>query len=419
MGRLSALMQRSRWSIFSGIRSYQACLSVLLLVVPVFLWPGHSMAIQELIPKLSLDITYDDNINFSREEPRRDWIYEVRPSLSWRYRTERDILDVRAGLRGQKYDTEHDLDTLDQDYRLYASREVFFGTTISLNARYILDTTQDEEFTEEGLLLFREDRTAYSLEPAVQWQATERSTWALSVPIYHVNYEGKGNSDYNYEYLILNYSYLLDDEKTSLLAQPSVGFIDFEHGDTQVYEMMFGVGRKFTERLFAKLMAGLSYTRSHNDVLRREYIGYGYYREYWDEEDYSKTGWVGVGELKWDWDRGQWNMNLVRRVSASGYGETLTKDRLTTGVSWRITERMRFKGRLSAGKVKSQDDKAYSDEDYITYDISPAIVYRLSERIDVGAYYRYSLIDDKDESDTRHRNRFFIRLDYRDVWFGQ
>jgi len=359
------------------------------------------MAIQELIPKLSLDITYDDNINFSSKEPRRDWIYEVRPSLSWRYRTERDTLDVMAGLRGLKYDTEHDLDTLDQDYRLYASREVLLGTIVSLSGRYTLDTTLDDEFTEEGLLLDREDRTVYSVEPAVRWQATERSTWSLSFPIYHVHYGGDKNVDYNYEYLILNYSYLLDDEKTSLLAQPSVGFIDFEHGNTQVYEMMFGVGHEFTERLFAKLMAGLSYTRSHND-----------------EEDYSKTGWVGVGELKWDWERGQWNINLVRRVSASGYGETLIKDRLTTGVSWRITERMRFKGRLSAGKVKSQDDKAYSDKDYITYDISPAIVYRLSERIDVGAYYRYSLIDEKEESD-RNRNRFFIRLDYRDVWFGQ
>ncbi len=389
------------------LKSYPAWLSVLLLVVPVILWPGYSMAIQELIPRLSLDLTYDDNILFSRRSPQRDWIYGIRPSLSWRYRTERDILDIKAGLHGQKYDTEHDLDTVDQDYRLYASREVFFGTTISLNAQYILDTTQDEEFTQEGLLLFREDRTAYSLTPAVQWQATERSTWAFSVPIYHVNYEGKGNSDYNYEYLILNYSYLLDDEKTSLLAQPSIGFIDFEHGDTKVYQIMFGVGREFTERLFANLMAGLSYTRSHND------------REYGDEEDYGKTGWVGAGELKWDWDRGQWNMNLERRVSASGYGETLIKDRLTTGVSWRITERMRFKGRLSAGKVKSQDDKAFKNYDYVTYDVSPAIVYQLSERINVGAYYRYSLIDDKEVSDTRHRNRFFIRLDYRDIWFGQ
>ncbi len=326
-------------------------------------------------------------------------------------------MDIKAGLNGQKYDTEHDLDTLDQDYRLYASREVFYGTTVSLRGRYTLDTTQDDEFTEKGLLLYREDRTVYSLEPEVQWQATERSTWALSVPIYDVNYEGKGNSDYNYEYLILNYSYLLDDEKTSLLAQPSVGFIDFEYGDTKVYEMMFGVGREFTERLFAKLMAGFSYTRSHNDE-RFETVD-SIPIKVQDEEDYSKTGWVGIGELKWDWGRGQWNMNFVRRVSASGYGETLIKDRLTTGISWRITERMRFKGRLGAGKVKSQADETVNDYDYVTYDVSPAIVYQLSERIDVQAYYRYSLIDDKEESDTRHRNQFFIRLDYRDVWFGQ
>jgi hypothetical protein len=395
------------------LRYYPAWLFMLLLLAPVFLWPGHSMAMQELIPRLSLDLTYDDNINFSSEEPRRDWIYEVRPSLSWRYRTERDILDVMAGLHGQKYDTEDDLDTLDQDYRLYASRKIFYDTIVSLRGQYTLDTTLDDEFTEEGLLLYREDRTVYSLEPAVQWKATERSTWAFSAPIYHVNYEGVENTDYSTEYLTLNYSYLLDDEKTSLLAQPSIGFIDFEYGDTKVYEMMFGVGREFTERLSAKLMAGLSYTRSHTDE-RFEPIG-PFSIKVQDEEDYSKTGWVGAGELKWDWDRGQWNMNLVRRVSASGYGETLIKDRLTTEASWRITERIRFKGGFSIGKVKSQSDKTLRsyDYDYVTYDVSPAIVYRLSEQIDVGAYYRYSLIDDKEEPDIRHRNQLFIRLDYR------
>ncbi|MBW1932279.1 MAG: hypothetical protein JRF20_08695 [Deltaproteobacteria bacterium] len=409
--RLSALIQRSRGGILRGIRSYTAWLSVLLLVIPFFLWPVHSMAIQELIPKLSLDLTYDDNINFSYTLSQRDWIYEIRPSLSWRYRTERDILDVRAGLHGQKYNTEDDLDTLDQDYRLYASREVFYGTIVSLRGRYTLDTTLDDEFTEEGLLLYREDRTVYSLEPAVQWQATERSTWTFSAPIYHVNYEGDENVDYSSEYLILNYSYLLNDEKTSLLTQPSIGFVNSEHVDTKVYQMMFGVGREFTERLFAELMAGFSYTRSHIDE-RFEKVG-SIPIKVQDEENFDKTGWVATGELKWDWDKGQWEMNFVRRVSPSGYGQILIKDRLTTGASWRITERMRFKGKLSAGKVKSQDNKEFENYDYVTYDISPAIVYRLSERIDVGAYYRYSIIDDKEESEIKHRNQFFIRLDYK------
>lgn len=383
------------------------------------------MAIQELVPKISAQLNYDDNIVFSRNNPRSDWIYEMWPSLSWKYRTERDILAVTARLHGQKYSSENELNTLDQDYRLYALRDIFWDTTLSLKARYALDTTLDEEFTEEGVLLNRQDRTVYSVTPGVKWRATERSTWDFSVPIYSVNYhgtsyntayyyDGSGNTDYNTAYLVLNYSYLLDDEKTSLLTQGSAGMFDYENGNSRTYELMGGVSHAFTERLTAQLMGGVNFTHSHTN--KEKYRIYLHKILVQEETSSNDAGWVGLAEVRWRWDRGYWDMHFGRTVLASGYGEMLKRDRFTVGTSCSVTDRLRFTGRFSVTSSKSQGSKNYEDE--VTYDINPGLVYRLFEHIDVSTYYHYSFLKYKGGSDTASRNRFMIRLDYTGFRFG-
>ncbi len=395
---------------------YSVCVFGLFLFVALSaMWPAETMASHEWGSRVSAQLIYDDNLNFSCNNEKRDWIYDVRPSLFWKYYTERDLFDVAAALHGQRYDTERGLDTLDQDYRINASRDILWNTTLSLNARYTLDTTLDDEFEEEGVVLDRNDRIAYSMTPAIEWRATERSNWSLSAPVYHVNYEGDENTDYNTAYLVLNYSLLLDDEKTSVFAQANAGTIDYENGNARTCQIMLGAGRAFTERLFAKLMGGMSYTRSHRDEIWMPIFD-NYQIRVQEEETSHNTGWVGEAEIKWKWDRGHWDMRLGRTVSASGYGEMLIRDRLTLGTSYSITERTRFAGRFSITSSESEGDE--TDRDELTYGINPGIIYRLSERIDLGAYYRYSFLDDKDTSDTATRNRFLIRLDCKNLRFG-
>ena len=75
--------------------------------------PAAEAAEETWSSRISLQWKYDDNINYSSRNKVRDWIYEVRPELTWRHRTERDDLRFTARLLGQKYDTESELDTLD------------------------------------------------------------------------------------------------------------------------------------------------------------------------------------------------------------------------------------------------------------------------------------------------------------------
>ncbi len=355
----------------------------------------------------------------------RDWLYEAWPSLSWRQISERDLLDMKATLHAQKFDTERKLDTLDQDYQLEMSRKITEAFTASINGRYRVDTSLNEEFTEEGFRPTRKKRKSYAFSPRIQWQATERSTFSLSLPVYHVNYKGSGNVDYGSAYLNLVYSLLLSDEKTSLFIQPSLGTIDFENGNTRTYDLMIGVGKNFSERLSGTLMAGFNYTRSHTRIsgIRTvwgtsllpsgETIEYGYTEAYRKIQAFDKTGWIGQGSLEWKWDTGHCNLHLSRSVTGSSYGETLLRNNLSADIRTGISARLGAYLGLSISSVKSQAEKLYTD--YTATYLSPGIYYKITPTVDLGIYYRYGFIDDRKTSETGQRNRFMIQLNFRDL----
>jgi len=399
----------------SALQNLASFLFPLLLtaVVCLTIFCAVSYGYQELIPELRLQSTYDDNIIFSYHKPVSDWIFEAFPSLKWRYVTERNLLEIKAGLRGQRYASEDDLNTIDQDYRINAKAALSERLDFGLTGRLALDTTQEDEFTEEGLLLYRRDRVLYSAQPEIKWAATEKTNLSLSFPIYHVNYDGSENVDYNSEYAVFTVEHLLDDNKTTIFLRPSIGTANFENGNSLFYDFMAGVGRNFSERLYISLMFGVNHTYSNLRVWKVRPLFGNVFTFIREKESFSDTGFISDGSLTWKWERGSLKANFGRRVSASGYGEPVTRDRLTTGLSWTLTQRMRFK--VSASITRTQSESSYVDRDELSYYLRPAIFYRLTEHIDVGLSYRYNRIENRDSSDSADRNRVMFFIYFRNL----
>ena len=344
-------------------------------------------------PRVDARVKYDDNINFSSSHAEHDWIYEVKPELTWQRRTDRDDLRFTAFLVGKKYDTNRDLDTLDQDYSMKASSQIRPDLLLSLGGRYRRDTTLDSELREEGLRLDREDRLVYRLNPAVSWQATERSTWKLAVPYRQVNYDGDENEDYKTSRTILTYSYLLADNRTHVFAEPNFYYADFEHGDTRAYAMVLGVDHAFSELLTLRASGGVSHSRNRDD-----------------HGTSNDTGFVGSVEAQWKLERGSWRINYTRNYYPSGVGETVMRDRFTFSGFYRLMTRLNLAGSASFTKVKSDSD--WDREDYWNIGISPGLVYRLTERANLGIYYRHRFLKDNEDDEKARRNQIWIRLDF-------
>ncbi len=351
-------------------------------------------------PRVDLRLKYDDNINFSSRYAEHDWIYEIRPELKWRRRTDQNDFSLSAQLLGQKFDTHSDLDTLDQYYGLKASSRVRPTVTLSFDGRYRKDTTQDSELSEEGLRLFREDRKEYRLNPSMHWQATERSSWEVALPFRKVNYEGGDNEDYRTAGISLAYTYLLADNRTYVYVNPYFSDADFDDSETNSYNLMCGIDRAFSERLNLRAGAGIYYSHIEEDINRHE-------------ETSNETGFVVSIEAYGKLERGNWRAGYVRDVYPGGIGETVLRDRVTLKGMYRLSERMRLTGNASYTDVSSQGDRHYGDsEDYWTVRISPGLVYRLTERANIGIYYQHRFLDDQEVDRNTRRDLVWISLNF-------
>ena len=382
------------------------CFIMVLLATTVLCLTAAEAAEETWSPRISLQWKYDDNINFSSRNKVRDWIYEVRPELTWRRRTERDDLRFTARLLGQKYDTESELDTLDQDYRLEVSSQLWPTLRLSFDGSYRKDTTLDSELREEGILLFREDRKVYRMEPSVRWQATERSAWEMSIPFHQENYGGQYD-DYDYKSTgtYLEYSRMLADNRTYIFVQPGFSYADFETGDTRTYQMMCGVDRAFSGRLTLRASGGVSFSRIKEDT-----------------KTSIETGFVASVEAHGKLERGNWRARYIRDVYPGGVGTTVLRDRVTLKGMYRLSERMRFTGQTSFTDVSSQGDGGDGGDgyygryeysaDYWTFSIRPGLVYRLAEHANLGIYYHHSFVDYQENDQSYRRNMFWIRLDF-------
>lgn len=353
-------------------------------------------------PRVDARLKYDDNINFSSHFEEQDWIYEIRPELKWRRRTDQNDFSLSAQLLGQKYDTHTDLDTLDQYYRLKASSRVRPTVTLFFDASYRKDTTQDSELSEEGLRLWRDDRKEYRLNPSMHWQATERSSWEMALPFRKVNYEGDiGYGLYEYENqdhrtagISLRYNYLLADERTYVYVNPSFSNADFDDGETDSYNLMCGIDRAFSERLNLRAGAGIYYSNITDDI----------------EGTSNETGFLASIEAYGNLERGTWRAGYLKDVYPSGIGETVDRNRVTLNGMYRLSERMRLTGNASYTDVSSQGDE--DNEDYWTVDIRPGLVYRLTEHANIGLYYQHRFLDDQRVDRNTTRNLVWISLNF-------
>jgi len=80
---------------------------------------------------------------------------------------------------------------------------------------------------------------------------------------------------------------------------------------------------------------------------------------------------------------------------------------------------MRFTGEASYTDVSSQGDGDYGyygryeySDDYWTLRVSPGLVYRLTERANIGIYYQHRFLDDQEIDRNTRRDLVWISLNF-------
>ncbi len=375
---------------------------------------GALAADWSVVPSVTQKSEFDSNLNISYTNPISDYVLTLSPAVDFNYTTEISQLQGHLGLSGQHYITNSNLDHIDQNYQINGRYQAAPRLNLSLNTSYIVDTTMYQELLTSGLVMGRTPRQAFMANPGVTYNVTERLLGTINYNFNRVLYQAPQYTDYTSHQVGLNFTYLLKNEKTSLISNNIVRETLYAGGnDFKSVGIYAGVSHKFTERWDASLMSGANISYFSFDTQVADYSQFPYFITLKTKRinQSSVTPYVSASTSY------RWTNNLTvsgtfsRDEQPSAYGAVYEVDRLGFSMAYKFTERLT--GALSGSYSLSNQSSQNISSKYNYYNISPQLTYRLTEKLSLSSGYSFqnnaSLTTG---GGSGHNHMVFVQLSY-------
>jgi len=163
-------------------------LVVAVLIVPAGALADHRLAIE---PSVEVTEVHDDNLNFSAEEPLRDQIRRITPTLALRFDSPRWSARGTYGMDSEQFATHSGLDNARARQRANINIEYQAGPRLmlSMNSGYTDTNTLAELNVETGLAGSRVRGRRLSIGPKARFRISPRLTAAASASSVSTNVE--------------------------------------------------------------------------------------------------------------------------------------------------------------------------------------------------------------------------------------
>ncbi len=190
------------------------------LAIIVSLWAANLAVAADwsVVPSVTQRSEFNSNLNYTSTNPLSDVRFTLMPAADFNYNTEITQLQGHLGFTGIHYFTYSELDHIDQNYQINAQHRIAPRVSLTLNSSYISDTSLNEELLTSGLVINRSPRQSFTLGPGVTYNLTERLLATASYNFNRVLYQAPQYTDYTNHQAGLNFTYLLKNEKTSLIS---------------------------------------------------------------------------------------------------------------------------------------------------------------------------------------------------------
>jgi hypothetical protein len=227
--------------------------------------------------------------------------------------------------------------------------------------------------------------------PGVTYNLTERLLASINYNFNRVLYQAPQYTDYTSQQAGLNFTYLLKDEKTSLISQNVVQESLYGGGNTfKSIGIYGGLSHKFSERWDASLMTGVNISFYSFNTQVVNFSGFPFFVLVPTTKrinSSSITPYVNIS-TSYRWTNLSVSAGASRNQSPSAYGAVYEYNRIYANCAYDINERLRasLNGSYSLSNVSSQS----TSSEYNYFNISPQLTYRITEKLSVSPGYSFA-----------------------------
>ncbi len=342
-----------------------------------------------LVPSVTQKSEFNSNLNYTSTNPLSDYRFTLMPAVDFNYATEVSQLQGHLGFTGIHYLTNSELDHIDQNYRINWRYQVASRVNLSLNSSYINDTSLTEELLTSGLVMNRSPRQSFAVGPGITYNLTERLLATASYNFNRVLYQAPQYTDYTNHQAGLNFTYLLSNEKTSLISNNIVRESLYASGnDFKSLGIYLGVTHKFSERWDVSLMSGanISFFNFNTQVLDTSQFPFFTTIRTNKVQSSNVTPYFSAS-TSYRWTNLTMNTSFRRDQNPAANGAVYEVNQLNLACAYKFTERLG--GSLSGFYSISNTSGQNINSEYNYYSISPQLTYQITEKMSVSPAYSY------------------------------
>lgn len=342
------------------------------------------------VPTITQRSEFNSNLNMSPTNVLSDYIFSLQPVADFNYTTEISQLQGHLGLLGQHYITHDNLDHIDQNFQINGRTQIHPKVNLFLNSSYINDTTLIQELQTSGLVIGRTPRQSFYAGPGITYNLTERLMATASYSFNRVLYQAPQYTDYTGQQAGLNFTYLLKNEKTSLISNNVVSQTVYAGGNTYKSIGIYGgINHKFSERWDANLTSGanINFYSTNTQVLDASQF------PFFIQVRTKRINSSGVSPYVSFLTHYRWtNLTVTGGVSMSQQpspnGTTYQVNQVNGSLIYSFTEKL--SGSLAGWYSLSNQSSQNLNSEWNYYSISSSLSYRITERFSVSPGYSFN-----------------------------
>ncbi len=247
-----------------------------------------------------------------------------------------------------------------------------------------------QELATSGVVIGRTPRQSFYAAPAATYNVTERLLATASYSFNRVLYQASQFTDYTSNQAGLNFTYLLKNEKTSLISQNVVNETLYAGGNNyKSIGIYAGVAHRFTERWNVNLTSGgnINFYSFNTQVL-----DFGQFPLFIRVRT-ARINSSGVSpyanlSTSYRWTSLTFNGGVSINQQPSAFGAIYQVNQLFGALSYDFTERL--SGSLGGAYSLSNQSSQQINSEWNYYSVSPTLNYQITEKFSVSPGYSFA-----------------------------